>query len=446
MNRRQFLQSAAAAAAPAAPRRPNILFILADQWRPQSLPSAGDRDLHAPNLARLAREGVQFTRMYASNPVCTPSRASIITGRYPHACRMPYNNLLLPLTEKCIADELKRAGYRTGYIGKWHMDGEPRPGFVPPGRHRRGFDYWAGFNRGHFYYNSTYYRDTNEPIRPEGFEPDYQTGLAIDFIGRNRANPFYLYLSWGPPHTPRKAPERYANYYKPAQFRLPPNVPAGYEAKARAGRTGYYGLCSALDDNVGRLLRTLDETGLANDTIVVFTADHGDMLGSHGLEYKGVPYEESNRIPFLLRYPAKLKAGKDNDLLMCNVDYMPTMLAMCGVSAPAGVQGRDLARQILTGQGPRPEAVFTYGRLLTQSEWRMVVRGPDKLVTDRAGKPLHLFHLREDPFEMRDLAASPAHAAKRKELSAMLADWLKRVEYNGTVPGLSGPPPGEGAD
>lgn len=448
MNRRRFLQSTGAAiagsgalAAPA--RRPNILFILADQWRPQSLPSAGDADLHAPNLARLAAEGVQFNRMYTSNPVCTPSRAAVITGRYPHACRMPYNNLQLPLTEKCIADQLKPVGYQTGYIGKWHMDGEPRPGFVPPGPRRRGYEYWAAFNRGHFYFESTYYRDENQPVHVDGFEPDYQTGLAVDFIRRNKDNPFYLYLSWGPPHTPRTPPDKYRNYYKTGQFRLPPNVPASYEAEARKDRVGYYGLCTALDDNVGRLLKTLDETGIADDTIAVFTTDHGDMLGSQGLEYKGVPYEESARIPFLLRYPRKLRGGQNNDLLMCNVDYMPTLLSMCGVKSPAAVQGRDLSGQILTGQGPRPDSVFAYGRLLTKGEWRMVVRGNDKFVTDAAGKVTHLFDLKNDPYETRNLAADGGQTKKRAELETLTAGWLKRIGYTGKIPGLTGPAPGE---
>ena len=193
LHRRQFLS--AAAAAPALPRKPNVLFILADQWRAQTLPSAGDPDLIAPNLARLAREGVTFTRTYVSNPVSTPSRAALMTGRFPHACRMPHNDLLLPIEEKCIAQQLKQAGYSTGYIGKWHLDGEARPGFVPPGPHRRGFDYWAAFNRGHFYYNSTYYLDEDKPIRREGFEPDYQTDLAVDFIEKHKAGPFCLYVS-----------------------------------------------------------------------------------------------------------------------------------------------------------------------------------------------------------------------------------------------------------
>ncbi|MBK5290746.1 MAG: sulfatase [Acidobacteriia bacterium] len=430
MTRRELLAAAPSAfsAAPQSPpRKPNLLFILADQWRPQTLPAAGDPDLIAPNLARLGQEGVHFTRVYATNPVCTPSRASILTGRYPHACRMPHNNLQLPLEEVCIADQMKKAGYATGYIGKWHLDGEERPGFVPPGPRRRGFDYWAGFNRGHSYFNSTYFRDTPEPLRNQGFEPDYQTDLAVDFIEQNKNNPFYLYLSWGPPHTPRTPPPRHAGTYDARQFHLPPNIPVSYQETARKNRAAYYGLCTSLDDNVGRLLTTLDKTGLAAGTLVVFTADHGDMLGAQGLEFKGVPYEESARIPMLMRYPRLLGKGLDNDTLISNADFMPTFLSLCGGQIPKQVHGRDLTQPVFHGKGDRPESLFTYGRLGTPGEWRMIRRGLDKLVVNTRMETTHLFNLGEDPFEQNNLAQEVSLGRRKDELKAHLKQWMKRI-------------------
>jgi arylsulfatase A-like enzyme len=427
LTRRQFISSAAVALPPAQARKPNLLFVIADQWRAQTLPSAGDLDLKAPNLARLTAQGVSFSRTYTSNPVCTPSRAAMLTGKFPHAVKMPHNDLQLPLDEVCIAGQLKKFGYSTGYIGKWHIDGEERPGFVPPGPRRRGFDYWAAFNRGHFYYNSTYFRDTPEPIKKDGFEPDYQTDLAIDFIRQNKAKPFCLYLSWGPPHTPRKAPESVKGLYDPKRFHLRENIPAGYEAKARDGYTGYYGLCSALDRDMGRLLATLDENGLADDTIVLFTADHGDMLGSHGLEFKGVPYEESARIPFLMRYPRALKGGSTNDMLVSNVDYMPTLLSLCGAQIPDGVQGRDLSQPILTGEGKRPEAIYCEGKLGQADEWRMLVRGYDKLVVNTKFEPTHFYNLAEDPYEMKNLATDKGQLRRLDELTAVLKSWMRRT-------------------
>ncbi|MBM3797313.1 MAG: sulfatase [Acidobacteria bacterium] len=437
MRRREFLPAASAVAAtfsnPAGaaetrPPRPNVLFILPDQWRPQTLPAAGDKDLVAPALKRLSAEGTAFTRCYVTNPVCSPSRATLITGRYPHACRMPRNGLQLPLDQPSIAAQLKSAGYRTGYIGKWHLDGDARPGFVPPGERRRGFDYWAAFNRGHFYYKSEYYRDAPDPIRPAGYEPDYQTDLAIDFIKQNRTSPFYLFLSWGPPHTPRTPPSR-ARRYDPGQFRPAPNVPFAYEETARKNMAAYYGLCSSLDDNLGRLLATLDELKLADNTLVVFNSDHGDMLGAQGLEFKGVPFDESARVPLIMRWPAGgLRRGVLEDALISNADLMPSLLALCGAEIPGAVQGRNHAELMRTGEGDRAESIYSYGQLGTPGEWRMVVRGLDKLVVNTKGETTHLYNLGQDPFEMRNLATETGTPARtRDELKAHLRAWVKRV-------------------
>ncbi len=435
MDRRHFLLGATASAVSPS-RPPNLLFVLADQWRAQTLPSAGDRRLHAPNLARLAQQGVHFDRVYASYPVCSPSRASLITGRFPHASGVTRNDLLLPLEEPSIAAQLRKAGYATGYIGKWHLDGEERPGFVPPGPRRRGFDYWAAFNRGHRYYDSSYFRDTPEPIRPSEFEPDYQTTLAIDFIRRNKANPFYLFLSWGPPHTPRQPPGDLKDFYDPGQFTLRPNVPTSYDREARNGHAGYYGLCTALDRCLGRLLASLDKENVAGDTVVVFTADHGDMLGSHGLEYKNVPHEESSRIPLLMRYPPKLAAGSRQDSLISNVDLMPTLLAICGAEIPEGVQGRNHASMLLTGKGEKPESIFAEGQIGGEGEWRMLVRGFDKLVVDRTGETAHLYNLSLDPYELNNLASSRWHRRTRDEMMALLAEWQRRVQDGRSPSGL----------
>jgi len=421
--RREFLAASLPSFNPggAAPlRAPNIVFLLADQWRPQTLPAAGDTNLIAPNLARLGKEGVHCRRAYATNPVCSPSRASILTGRYPHACRVPRNDLPLALEEPSLALELKKAGYATGYIGKWHLDGEGKPGFVPPGPRRRGFDFWAAFNRGHAYYDPTYFGDSPEPVRPGGFEPDYQTDLAIRFIRSHRDRPFFLYLSWGPPHPPRKAPEAFLRRYDPRAFRLAANVPDHYEAKAREGMHGYYALCTAVDANLGRVLAALDELRLADDTIVVFTSDHGDMLGAHGLEFKGLPYEESSRIPLLIRYPRKLGRDVDNDTLVSNADLMPTLLSSCGAGIPESVQGRNLAPLLFEGRGESPESVYAYGRLGTAEEWRMVVRGYDKLVVNARLEATHLYNLGQDPLEMNNLAGEAGSLRKRDELRAVL--------------------------
>jgi len=435
MNRRDFLRQAAVggaascyrAPAKAPERRPNILLLLADQWRGQTLPPAGDRDLKAPHLSRLAGEGLTFRRAYASSPLCSPSRASILTGRFPHACGVTRNNLRLPEDEPSLAAELLRAGYATGYIGKWHLDGEGKPGFVPPGPRRHGYDYWAAFNRGHSYYRSTYYLDDATPIQPKGFEPDYQTSLAVDFIRRNRTGPFFLVVSWGPPHPPRTPPPAFAKLYKPGQFSLRANVPATLTRDIQRDYANYYALCSALDDNVGRLLGCLEEEGIAAGTLVVFTSDHGDMLGSHGLAGKNEPYEESVLIPLLMRYPRTISPGTTLEMPVSNVDLMPTLLSIAGAPVPQGVQGRDFSGLVLTGKGQPSESIYCQGRLGTAKEWRMVVRGLDKIVVDRNLETTHLFNLGRDPYEMENLADEKVFRRKRDEMHAILRDWMRRM-------------------
>jgi arylsulfatase A-like enzyme len=236
-----------------------------------------------------------------------------------------------------------------------------------------------------------------------------------------------LYVSWGPPHRPGRAPEGYARIYDPQQFRLRPNVPARYEIEAGRRHAGYYGLCSALDANIGRLLDTLEKNGLAGDTIVVFTADHGDMLGSQGLEDDNHPYEESARVPLLIRYPRRLAAGERSDLLISNVDLMPTLLSLCGVQIPEAVQGRDLSGLMTRQADSRPESVFVEGRLGTAEEWRMLVRGLDKLVVNAQLEITHLYNLGQDPYEMKNFADDKTQERKKDEMKAILRDWIFRT-------------------
>jgi arylsulfatase A-like enzyme len=427
-SRREFLKSVGAyagarmagSAAPA--RKPNIIFVLAGGWRGLSLD-----DLRLPNLEALAKEGVQFERLYTCYPLAAPSRAALITGRFPHACGVPRDGVRLPLDQPSIAEQLKRAGYRTGYIGEWRLDGVDDPGFVPPGPRRHRFDYWAAFNRGHRYFDSIYFRDAAEPIHRTGFEPDYQTDLAIDFIKQAGAKPSYLFLAWGPPHAPlTPLPDRVATIYDPPMLRLRANVPREQQASTQDSYASYYALCSALDDNIGRLVGALDQQHLAGDTIVVFTSDSGDMMGSQGLEDDDQPFEEAVRVPLIVRYPGAIAAGRKNDALLSNVDLMPTLLGLCGVAIPDSAQGQDLSVWLTRQQGSHGESIYCSGKLGDSNEWRMVVRGLDKLVVDRGLNVTHLYNLGQDPFEMENLVRDVSQDLKRDELKALLKDWMRR--------------------
>ena len=428
LDRRQFLISAAMALPQTvAVRKPNVIYILCDEWRAQALSSAGDVNIKLPNLARLESEGVRFSRCYSANPLCGPSRAAIQTGKFPHAVKSPGNDVQLPLDEICVAQQMVKVGYKTGYIGKWHLDGEERPGFVPPGPRRRGYQYWAAVNRGETFFDAVYFGDTGEPISTTGFEPDFQTDLAMEFMEKNKANPFYLVLSFVPPHAPFTPPPRHAKTYRAEGIALRENVPAASEAKAKKDHAGFYGLCSAVDDNIGRLLKKLDDLKLTEDTLVIFTADHGGMLESHGLVGKNVPYEESVGIPFLVRYPRKIKPRAEDDLLISNVDHMPTILGFCGAEIPADVHGRDLSEQMMSGEGNRPESIYSEGLLFEDGEWRMIVRGFDKMVIGRDMKVTHLYNLGQDPFELTNLANSRASAVLQDGLMALLKRWMIRT-------------------
>ena len=417
--------------ATASERRPNVLFVLTDQWRGQSFPGVSS-DLQAPALRRLAEEGITFTRGYTACPQSGPARAALLSGRFPHACGVPDNDIRLPLDQPSLSSALQQAGYRTGFIGKWGLDGAEDPGFVPPGPRRRGFDYWAAFNRGNRYYESRYFGDRAEPILIRGFEPDYQTDLAIEFIQESRQNPFLLFLSWGPPHPPWNPPERTADLYAPSKLNLRGNVPEELESRARDEYAAYYSMCSALDENLGRLLSAVDTNNLRDNTIVVFTSTSGTMLGSHGLEDTGFPYEESLRIPLLVRYPRLGKAGViRDDVLVSSVDLAPTLLSLCGLTAPNETQGTNLAPG-LAGQ----EAVFAEGRLRTAEEWRAVIRGLDKLVVNRETNATYLFNLGQDPLELVNLASISGHERKKDELAALLKEWMRRTNFQMDASGL----------
>jgi len=419
---------------PARKRRPNVLVILPDQWRRQALGCYGDPVVQTPNLDRLAGEGVRFDRCYTNDPVCSPARATLLTGRYPHQTGLIQNNLLLPATERTLAECLGEAGYATGYIGKWHLDGPPRPGFVAPGERRQGFDHFEGFNRGHWYHNAQYFTNDGELLKPEVFESFYQTDLAIEFMKRHQREPFFLFLAWGPPHTPYQPPEGY-DRYQPADLEWRPNVPAEMreDEQMLKGLCGYYGLCEALDHEVGRLAAFLEESDLAENTLVLFTADHGDMHGCHGLQHKGHPQEESVGVPLIARLPGAIPPGTVSQTLIGLVDVMPSVLSLFSLPVPDAVAGTNLAEAFcgeavergsvyiegrMTAVGPRNRATAEPGR--GYGAWRAVVTPQHKLAVDVQGKVQLLADRQADPYEMSHLAGKPEGTELEQELLSFL--------------------------
>jgi arylsulfatase A-like enzyme len=338
---------------------PNVIFVTADQMRAQALGCMGNTQVRTPNLDRLASEGVMFTNAVANSPICTPARAIWFTGRYPTATGVISNDIRLPAREVTVAEVLSDNGYKTGLIGKWHLDGPARKDFTPPGPRRQGFDYWAAANICHNYFDAFYYRDDSKPVRVEGYQPDHETDLAIQFLETHRKDKFFLNLHWGPPHDPYVAPDKWLQMYDAQKILLRENVthciPKDLHHPAREQIARYYAGISSVDWNMGRLLQALDDLGLAENTAVVFTSDHGDMLLSLGLFFKQWPYEESIRVPLIVRYPSRVKGERKDDCLISHVDLMPTILSLCGAQIPGGVQGLDCSKTILGENGPSPD-------------------------------------------------------------------------------------------
>jgi len=426
------------------PQPPNILFVFADQLRGSDFGAAGNPDVATPHLDQLAREGMRLTHAYANTPVCTPNRATMLTGLYPTHHRVIANDLPLPEDCPSIATLLAEAGYRTGYIGKWHLDGVPRSRFTPPGPRRHGFEDWAVYNCSHSYFDARYYRDTDEPIEIDGYEPITQTDLACDFVADADERPFCLFLSWGPPHDPYdQVPASYRARYDPESLQLRANVRDLDEDSTFLARNlspretlaNYYAAITALDDQLGRLLATLKASGKAGDTIVIFTSDHGDMLFSHGRMKKQLPFEESINVPLVVRWPDRIAAGRVDDLMISTVDLTPTLLGLVGVPVTVPMDGTDLSATLRGGDGPRPGAVFLLELLMVDeaisqgvTEWRGLRTERFTYAVRAGGVPWVLYDNEADPWQLRNLVADPAYLGLRQQLADELSRWRQRVD------------------
>ena len=236
-----------------------------DQWRGMDLGSMGNTQVRTPNLDKLAREGVHFRNAVANTPVCTPARGTLLTGKYPHSCGVPVNDIPLPAGENTIAKILAERGYYTGFIGKWHLEGGKRlPGFVPPGPRRAGFEYWAANICSHDYFHQQYFRDDPEPIKIAGYDAPGWTDLGIEFLEKARqgGKPFCLYWQPPTPHDPYIAPPGFENLYDPEKIELRKNWKAGAKQHGtKKDIAGYYAAMACLDEQIGRLLKKLDEIG-----------------------------------------------------------------------------------------------------------------------------------------------------------------------------------------
>jgi len=416
--------------------KPNIVYVLTDQWRAQATGYAGDPNVKTPNLDVLASMSINFENAVSVSPVCTPYRASLMTGRYPLSTGMFMNDLYLPGEELCMAEIFKEAGYETGYIGKWHLDGHGRSVFIPKNR-RQGFDYWKVLECTHNYNGSDYYAgDDKTKRRWKGYDAFAQTEDAQEYIRKHAKGdkPFLLLVAYGSPHFPHgSAPKVLKDKYPVGSIKLRPNVPEKMKRRAKSEAQGYYAHCTALDRCVGDLRKTLKETGAAENTIFVFTSDHGEMLGSQGQQpfEKQRPWDESIRVPFLLRYPAVSgNKGRAVRTPINTPDILPTLLSLAGIKVPDSVEGEDLSRFVhkITEEDRAAlvMSVSPFAGYYGGKAFRGIRTARYTYVRSSDG-PWLMYDNQADPYQMKNLINVAAHAELQKELDSKLQSKLKQT-------------------
>jgi len=472
--RRMLSLAASATAALASPARPqpNILYIMADDHAAHAISAYGSRINRTPNIDRIAAAGSRLTNCFCTNSICTPSRAAILTGQYSHKNGVYTLNDRLDPKRNHVAKELQRAGYQTAMIGKWHLASDPT-----------GFDYWNILPGQGVYYNPEFIEEGTRK-KHQGYCTDLIGDFSLDWLKRrNTQKPFFLMCHHKAPHRPWEPDPKYKSMFEGQTIPEPDNLFDHYAGRARAVSTvtmrvgedmnqtdlkqpvpagmkgdalrkwGYqlyikdYLRCvQSVDDNVGRILDYLDAENLSNNTIVIYTSDQGFFLGDHGWFDKRLMYEESLRMPFLMRYPGAIRAGSVNRDMVLNIDFAPMFLDYAGVPAPSEMQGRSF-RHGLEGHTPRDWRKSMYYRYWMHNTSDHHVPAHYGIRTDRwklifyYGKPLgmkgaeppdtqpdwELFDIRNDPREMHNLYHDPKYAGVVRKLTAELAQRQNEV-------------------
>ena len=427
-------------------KHPNLIFLFADQLNYQSCGFSGESRAKTPNLDRLASEGSNFSQAVSCSPLCGPYRASLFTGKYPSSTGCYRNDLRCKPDKEAVGHQLEKAGYQTGYIGKWHLYGGSKEQQTPPGPHRLGFDqYYASYNWNHDYWNGFYYLDDEERHPMKGYQTDFQTDMALDFIENKKDDPFALFVSYEVPHPPctkKDVPEKYYDLFKDVDFsdllynqnevfeEFTPSFDKAWQKENVIDQHNercrvYYAMTACLDDNIGRIMQALDEKGLAEETIIVFTSDHGDMLGGHGRISKRIFFEESVRVPLLLRWKDQLVSRTQNDVCINTPDIMPTLLDLMNLDIPKGYEGTSYGPLLLgQTQAEFPDHAFITnmqgGKFNHEEEYR-AIRTPQYLYARmvRTGKE-YLFDHQHDPKEEKNHAGEAHHLEELQHFRSVL--------------------------
>lgn len=444
--------------------QPNVLLILTDQQRPDTLGHRKQTPCRTPNIDRLAATGASFENAYTPCPLCLPSRASLFTGKYPTQNDMMSNQTGYLQTCEML-DHFRANGYQINYAGKWHMGEGNIADFTDrhAGDSTKTYSKWCldqGLIDG-WMFNDPACRTTRTPSMsiPKVHRQDlpvdktneaYVTDFAIDMIKtRDPERPFFQVCSFNGPHPPFMIPEPFFSMYDPADVPMPKNFgPQSGEHQAhsqsfyrqlfldhgvdfddwRASYAVYWGFVSMIDSFVGQLLETLAQEDLGKDTIIVFTSDHGENLGAHGLWQKMVPFDESIRVPLVVSIPGRTETPMRVTSQASLIDVAPTLSALCGLPQ-AEWMGRDLFQGATTD--PDHPAIFAMhrpiGDWMNVTDWRMVQEGGVKYVW-HDGQAEELFALKSDPAELKNLAQEPAHLQTLLEMRAKLTVFLQRTD------------------
>lgn len=444
-------------------KKPNLIYVFADQLRYFSLGYAGDPYAKTPNIDRLSKECTDLCQAVSGHPVCAPYRASLFTGKYTTSTGMVINEIRMNPNHHTFADVLNENGYETAYIGKWHMYAaelgnhyDAKNSYIPKGRDRLGFnDYFAAYNFRHEYEPGIayYHLDSPEKIYYDKYEPDAQTDMTIEQLKRLSASdkPFALFLSIGTPHdpwVPENVPADCLERFRSTDFHLPENyLPENdphADAWARLSDAEreqltewmrvYYAMTANLDDNIGRLIDSIGEMGLDQNSIIVFTSDHGELFGAHGRRAKNIFYEEAVRVPFLIKWKNHLEEGVRRDFVFNTVDIMPSLLSLMGLSIPDEVEGTDLSRCILgesdTEKGALmmctgPTAVFGDGQ-----EWRAFRTKKYTYAVFKSDGQELLFDNQADPLQMNNLIGKEAYQEVAEDLKHKMYAEMNRIGDN----------------
>jgi arylsulfatase A-like enzyme len=425
---------------------------------------AGDSRAQTPWIDEFRGASLDLRNAVSGHPVCAPYRASLLTGKYTTSTGMVINEIRLNPDhhKRCFAHILNENGYVPEYLGKWHIWAaelgnhyDPKNSFVPPGRDRLGFDGFFGhYNFHHNYYGAAayYHLDSPEKNYTPGYEPDAQTDIAIKRLEglASGGKPFAFFLSLGTPHdpwVPENVPGEYMERFRDTQFDLPPNYldhdDPHADAWARLSERErqelpswmrvYYAMTANLDDNIGRFMDAVKRLGLWDNSIIVFTSDHGELFGAHGRRAKNIFYEEAVRVPFLMRWKGHLPEGGENDVCLNTVDIMPTLLSMMELPLPGEVEGMDLKDAVLGKPGAvEPEGALMMGTGATAifedgHEWRAFRTKRYTYAEYLADKSELLFDNIADPFQMKNRAAEPEFKALKQQLKEKMYGEMKRI-------------------